>query len=117
MAAFYTDSVGVLAGLRNSAAQEQQFPIPNDALYVIRFDESTNAGLIADYGQNSNAFGVQGGTLVKNDVEATINPPSTYYEALQELPGLLVKLDNNDPFTTAELKAALRLLFRATSLD
>ncbi len=110
MAAFFTDAVGVLSGLRINEADEQQNPIPGNALYTLRFDETTNGGLITDYSNNSNAFAMPAGTLTKNGTPATINPPSAYYTAVAELPSVLAKLDGPDPLTTGELASALRVL-------
>lgn len=110
MAVFFTDPQGSLAGLRANATEEQQNPVPGNALYTLRFDETTNAGVITDYNQNANAFAMPGGTLTKGGVPVTINPPSAYYEAVQDLPGIVAKLGGPDPLTTAELGAALRVL-------
>jgi len=111
-AAFFTDAAGSLAGLFRSTDQPPT-TIPSDARYVVEFDPDTNAGLIAQYGADSNAFAIAGNTLTVNGVVATINPGSAVYEAEARLPGVVSKLQNTtDPLTREELADVLTVLLR-----
>lgn len=120
MATIRANASGEIIQFLQTPQQEAQFgtPAPPETVYELRFDHETNSGILAAYNANSAEFALPGGTLTQSGTPATINPPGAYFEAQAALPDLLVKLDpeNPDALTTAELKQALTLAFRAAGI-
>ena len=117
MAKIYANVAGEILQFLQSPAQEAAFPNPPEgSAYSLSFDEETNAGVIAAYNVNSNGFAMVGGTLTQSGVPVTINPPGSNRAALELLPQVIAKLSTNDPLTTAETKAVLRVLLQREGL-
>lgn len=112
MAAFYGLSNGDVQGLRRNQSEEEQFPPDNDTVFIHRFDETTNTGVISAWDANSASFRIDGGTVTQNGTPVTFSPPSAVFSALENLQTSIDKLGggNNDPLTTAELKNLFRVI-------
>ncbi len=113
MATVRANNLGEIIQFLQTPEEETQYAVaPPETAYSFRFDETTNAGLIAQYNVNSNIFSMPGGTITVNGVAATINPPSLVHTALSRLPNLIAKLQGGDAFTTQEQKQLLAVLLR-----
>lgn len=91
-------------------------PIPGQ-VYEVRFDETTNPGLVTDLSASTANWSVPGGTLTKDGIPATINPPERFFTArtrIDELRDKLLPTTNPEALTTEDIRDALAELFRRT---
>lgn len=113
MAVVYTHPQRNDIGWRVSASHERDRPLPSSVTNLVRFDENTNATLLADLDRNYRAYTLVSGQLRKNNALVTINPPGQAYRDRQALPAILVKLRANDPLLPGEQNIVFRFLLRA----
>lgn len=117
MATFYSTSVD---GSGVALFVSPPGSVPNNVTYRRDFDASTNAAVIADFNNSSQAFSFVGGTLVKNDVPVTFQPDGHYFEARQRAAALLQKLtavkQGSASLSGEDLADAIAIAFHADGL-
>lgn len=118
MATFRANAAGEILQFLATAQQEQQNPNPPaGTAYTLRFDETTNAGIVTAYNANSNTFAMPGGTLTQSGTPVTINPPGLLFEALENAAALATKaVETNDAFTRQEVAWLIAIAFRSANL-
>lgn len=118
-ACFFSTDNGATVQRRASAADEQQFPLPQTVTNLYRFDgtQPNNVGLLTQWATNAALFTMAGAQVLVDGQPAEFDPPGLLHEALENAAALFSKLQNTSDALTREEQAQLgAIAFRAAGL-
>lgn len=120
MGMFYSmDQSGTQVEYRSEAhiAGSPPGPPPANRIWEKRFDEVTNASLVALFSSNTQAFTMPAGTVMYQENPVEFVPNGAYFDAKLRAPALLDKLKNsNDAFSREDIADIAAIAFHGDGL-
>lgn len=114
-AEIYAAADGRLLGYRQTSEERRRFPPPAGVAFTLACDPAAQTWW-ADFLRNTANYSMPAGVLTKaGSGPVTVSPPGAAYQDWQvrnQIQQALDRLDNPEPLTNAEIRAAFRRLFR-----